>query len=249
ALVVRRTVAGASLNGLTRSSRTGGFADALLQTLAELESGLLEPADLDGDLALLYGAYRVELDRLGVWDEDLLRRRAAERVQTDLAAWDARPVFAYGFEDLTNAQWSLLEALSGRADVQVSLPYEPGRVVFASLQRTAEDLSRLASGRIEELAPRSSEYSHPALAHLERALFEESPPPAPELDAAVRFFEGAGTRGTLELVGEELLALIRGGTPPERIALVAPSLESWRAPLEAVLGGLGVPVAVESYGR
>ena len=69
--------------------------------------------------------------------------------------------------------------------------------------------SALADGRIEELPPRSAEYAHPALAHLERALFEESPPPPPELDGAVRFLEGAGARGTLELVGEELLALLR----------------------------------------
>ena len=65
----------------------------------------------------------------------------------------------------------------------------------------------------------------------------------------VRFFEGAGTRGTLELVGEELLALIRAGTAPEQIALVAPTLDSWRAPLETVLSGLGVPYAIESHVR
>ena len=92
-------------------------------------------------------------------------------------------------------------------------------------------------------------YAHPALAHLERSLFEESPPPPVELDGAVRFFEGAGARGTLELVGEELLELIRGGTRPEQIALVAPSLDGWRAPLETVLGALGVPYAVESRAR
>ena len=71
----------------------------------------------------------------------------------------------------------------------------------------------------------------------------------PQLDGAVRFFEGAGARGTLELVGEEVLALIRSGTPPEQIALVAPSLDGWRAPLETVLGALGVPYAVESRAR
>jgi ATP-dependent helicase/DNAse subunit B len=249
AMIVRRAVAGASLNGLSRSARTGGFADVLLQTLGELESGLLEPADLGGDLALLYDAYRAELDRLGLWDADLVRRRAAERIQSDLDAWHGQPVFAYGFEDLTNAQWSLLEALSGRTDVEVSLPYEPGRVVFASLQRTADDLSGLAAGRIEELPPRSSEYQHAALAHLERALFEESPPPPPDLDAAVRFLEGAGARGTLELVGEELLGLIRGGTAPEQIALIAPTLDAWRAPVETVLSGLGIPYAIGSHAR
>jgi ATP-dependent helicase/DNAse subunit B len=248
-LVVRRVLAGATLDGLARSARTAGFADSLLQTLAELEQGLLDPGDLDGDLAGLYAAYRAELDRLGLWDRDLLRRRAAERLETDLGAWHGEPVFAYGFEDLTGAEWTLLNALAGRTDVEVSLPYEPGRVAFASLARTAGDLAALAAGRIDELPPRSSEYQHPALAHLERALFEESPPPAPELDAAVRFFEGAGVRGTLELVGDELVQLIRSGVAPERIALVAPSLDTWRAPLETVLCSLEVPYAVESRVR
>src|SRR5438876_3006375 len=231
ALVVRRALAGVSLNGLARSARTGGFGESLVRTLGELESGLLDPADVDGDLALLYDAYRAELDRLGLWDRDLERRHAAERVQSDLGAWHGEPVFAYGFEDLTGAEWALLEALAGRTEVQVSLPYEPGRLAFASLSRTADDLAALAGGATEELAPRSAEYAHPALAHLERTLFEESPPPPPELDAAVRFFEGAGLRGMLELVGEELLALIRSGVAPEQIALVAPSVDQWRAPL------------------
>lgn len=249
ALIVRRALANAPLNGLARSARTGGFADTLLQTLGELEQGMLDPGDLGGDLAALYAAYRAELDRLGLWDRDLLRRRAAERLQSDLDAWHGEPVFAYGFEDLTGAEWSLLCALAGRTTVEVSLPYEPGRVAFASLRRTADDLAALADGRIEERAPRSSEYQHAALAHLERALFEESPPPSPELGDGIRFFEGAGARGTLELVGDELIALIRAGTPPEQIALVAPNVEQWRAPLETVLGGLDVPYAVESRMR
>ena len=57
-----------------------------------------------GDLAALYAAYRAELDRLGLWDRDLLRRIAAERLQSDLGAWHGEPVFAYGFEDLTGAR-------------------------------------------------------------------------------------------------------------------------------------------------
>ncbi len=249
ALIVRRMLHDASLNGLARSARTGGFADTLLTTLGELEQGLVEPDQIAGDLGELYGRYRAELDRLGLWDRNLLRRRAAERLETELDAWDGAPVFAYGFEDLTGAEWSLLNALAGRAEVEVSLPYEPGRVAFASLARTAGDLASLADGNVRELPPRSSEYQHPALAHLERALFDESPAPPPPLEAAVRFFEGAGTRGTLELVGDELVALLRDGVAPERIALVAPSLDAWRGPLETVLGPLEVPYAVESRVR
>jgi ATP-dependent helicase/nuclease subunit B len=244
ALIVRRVLARAQLNGWTQSARFAGFADALSAALGELESGLVEPSDLDDDLAGLYGEYRAELDRLGLWDRDLERRTAAERLAGELGAWEGRPVFAYGFEDLTGAQWALLEALAGRTTITVSLPYEPGRPAFASLERTADDLSRLASPRIEEL-PAKPEVRPPALAHLERTLFAASAADPPDLDRAIRFFEGAGRRGTLELVAEELLRLMRGGTRPEEIALVCPRVEGYRAPLETALGSLGVPYSVE----
>src|SRR5262245_5152968 len=96
-LIVRTAVSATSLNGL---------ADSLGTALAELESGLVDPGDLRGDLALLYASYRAELERLELWDRDLLRRHAAGRVSSELEAWSGRPVFAYGFEDLTGAQWA-----------------------------------------------------------------------------------------------------------------------------------------------
>ena len=226
-LLVRRALASHSLNGLGRSARFGGFADALLTTVAELESGLLDPNDLDGELAALYAAYRGELDRLDLWDTDLLRRHAAERIASELDAWSGEPVFAYGFEDLTGAEWSLLQALAGRTDVTVSIPYEPGRAAFMSLTRTMEDLASLADGRIEELPPRFEEVATPALAYLERHLFtERSSEGAPAIEGALRFFEGAGTRGVLELVGEELLSAhprrARPGADRDRLPLARP---------------------------
>jgi ATP-dependent helicase/DNAse subunit B len=244
-LIVRTAVAATSLNGLGASSRFSGFSDALGSALAELESGLVEPDQLSGDLALLYASYRAELDRLGLWDRDLRRRHAAELVAGELDAWSDRPVFAYGFEDLTGAQWSLLEALAGRTEVTVSLPYEPNRAPFESLARTSADLSSLAAGRIEELPPRYGELAPPALAHFERHLFDDRPPPAPQLDGAIRFLEGAGARGTLELVADEALRLIRAGTGPEQILVVCPSVERQRAQLETAFTALGVPYAIE----
>ena len=248
ALVVRRAIASvrAVMNGLGRSARFGGFADALGTCVAELESGLVDPSNLDGELAALYAAYRSELDRLGLWDRDVLRRRAAERVANELDAWGGEPVFAYGFEDLTGAEWALLHALAGRTDVTVSIPYEPGRPAFASLARTIDDLAELADGGIEQLPPRFHDVAKPAIAHLERALFSDTRvADAPPIEGAVRFFEGAGTRGALELVAEEVLMLIRGGTPPQQIGIVCPALERWQAPLETAFATLGVPHAIE----
>jgi hypothetical protein len=249
-LVLRRALAGVSLNGLGASARFAGFADSLLAVIGELESGLLDAGHLDGDLARLYGAYEGELERLGLWDRDLQRAHAVHRVENELEAWDGRPVLAYGFEDLTGAQWALLQALAGRSEVSVSLPYEPGRSAFDSLRRTADDLAALASGRVEELPPAYAEIAHPALAHLERALFASGPlPEPPPLEGAVRFLEGAGARGALELVADETLRLLRAGTAPEEIGIVCPSLERVRRPLETAFGTMGIPYALEGRVR
>ena len=250
ALVLRRALAGASLNGLRASSRFSGFGETLLGTFSELESGLVDPGQVDDDLGVLYGAYLEELERLQLWDRDRQRAYAVERVESELSAWAGRPVLAYGFEDLTGAQWGLLQALAGRAEVHVSLPYEPGRAAFASLGRTAADLALVAGDRVEELPPAYAEIAHPALAHLERALFADGPrPEPPPLEGAVRFLEGAGSRGSLELVADELLRLLREGTPPEAVGLVCPSLDRLRTPLETVLSAAGVPYAIEGRAR
>jgi ATP-dependent helicase/DNAse subunit B len=248
-LLARRAIASASLDGLAASAGSSGFADVLLSTLGELQSALLDADRMDGDLGRLARAYRDELDRLELEDRDGLRRRAAVRLQSDLGAWADEPVLAYGFEDLTAAEWSLIEALAARTAVTVSIPYEPGRAAFAVLERTVEDLAGLAAGAVEELAPSGDRLVPPALVHLERELFRDSPATGGELDGSVHFLEGAGARGTVELLAGELLTLIRSGTPPERIGVVCESVERWRAPFETVLGSLGVPYAIEQRAR
>ena len=90
----------------------------------------------------------------------------------------------------------------------------PGRPAFASLARTAADLAGLADGRVEELPPAYAEIAHPALAHLERTLFADG---AARRAAAARR-RGAlprgqpAPRGSLELVADEVLDLLRDGT-------------------------------------
>ncbi|HUG64564.1 MAG TPA: PD-(D/E)XK nuclease family protein [Gaiellaceae bacterium] len=247
-IAVRRAVARVELGDLSSSSATAGFADTLLQTIGELEAGLVDAAEIAGDVGRLATAYREELATLGLRDRDGMRRGAVERLRGELDAWSGAPVLAYGFEDLTGAEWALLEALAARADVTVSIPYEPGRAAFEALERTVEDLAELASGRIEELRRVRASMRPAALAHLERELFGDGPSPGPPLDGAIRFLEGAGARGTVELLSSEVVALVRGGMSPDRIAVVCDSPERWGAPLRAALGHVGVPHVVE-HGR
>ena len=249
ALAARYAVASIRLDALDASAATGGFADTLLATIAELESSLVDVDRLRGDLGQLVQAYRRELAERGLRDRDGLRRYAVERLRDELDAWPGAPVFAYGFEDLTGVEWALLETLSARADVTVSLPYEPGRAAFAALERTAGELAELSRGAIEEL-PRSATRATPsALLHLERELFADRSDAGPALDGAIRFLEGAGVRGTVELLASELATLLRGGLAPECVAIVCESLDRWRAPLEAALTQLRVPFTVEHRRR
>ncbi len=239
-VLVRRLAGTASLEG----ARFAGFADAVGRALAELDGALLEPGDLAEPLASLATAYRDELDRIDAWDRGMLRRRAVARLSSELQAWGENPVFAYGFEDLTGVEWRLLEVLSARTEVHVSIPYEPGRAVYASLRRTVDDLAALAGHTVVELPPRAAEFLPASLAHVERTLFTEKPERGP-LDSSVRWLEGAGTRGTLELVAEGALAQIRAGTPPHEIAVVCPSVDAVRLALETAFAAVDVPVAFE----
>ncbi len=251
-LAARAACARAQLSTLARSAQFSGFADALVETLSEVESHLLEPDDLDGEVACLHRAYREELTRLGVWDRSSERRYAVERLSRELDAWDGRPVYVYGFEDLTPVQWALVEALAARAEVTVSVPYEPGRAVFACLERTVADLARLAGGRLQALPPRPDAYAHPALAHLERMLFcDPATPPSspPALGGAVRFLEAAGARGVAELVADEIVDLLRSGVAAEEIAVVCPSLERYRGVVDTAFSAVSLPYALDGQAR
>ena len=249
ALVARRAIAGTSLDALDVSAASSGFTEVLLAALGELESALLDPDAVGGELGGLARAYRGELVRLGLWDRDGLRRHAAERIQDDLQAWGREPVFAYGFEDLTGAEWALIEALAARADVTVSIPYEPGRPAFAALERTVTDLAALAAGAVEELPPVEDRPVPRPLAHLERELFGDGRVLEESLEGSLQLLEGAGARGTVELLAAELLGLVRAGTPPDRIGIVCESPERWRATFDSVLGSLAIPYVFEQSSR
>ena len=254
--VVRAVVADADLPVLARSAAAPGFAAAAGALFAELGRSLIGPARFAaavrdwedapahaGELAALYSAYHRRLDRLEAVDPEGLARAALDALRERPAAWGARPVFLYGFDDLTPLQRDAVETLARHADVCVALAYEPGRAAFAGRAATVELLKPLAE-RHELLHDRSEHYApaaRAALHHLERELFEPGAVRRPP-NGAVRLLEAGGERAEAELVAAEVLELMGDGVLPEDIAVLV--RESGEV-LAQVLGSYGVPVNLD----
>ena len=179
-------------------------------------------------------------------DREGLARAALDALRERPAAWGGRPVFLYGFDDLTPLQRDAVETLARHAEVCVALAYEPGRAAFAGRAATVELLKPLAD-RHELLADRSEHYApaaRAALHHLERGLFE---PGAGRVtpNGAVRLLEAGGERAEAELVAAEVLELTGAGMLPDDIAvLVRGGAAEAEVPAQ-VLEDYGVPVSLD----
>jgi RecB family exonuclease len=258
--VVRAAIADVPLRVLARSATTPGFAAAAAALFAELQRSLVPPARFRSalrswaagggreayadELAALYAAYRRRLERLERPDREGYAWAALDALRADPAAWGGRPVFLYGFDDLTPTERDAVETLGRHADVCVALPYEPGRVAFAGRAATVEELRPLAA-EVVHLPERSEHYApsaRPALHHLERSLFEPGPDRRPP-NGAVRLLEAGGERAQAELVGAEVLELMRQGIEAPDIAVLLRGDAGAAALFAQVLAGYGIPVS------
>ena len=263
--VVRAAVRGTPLRVLAASAAAPGFAAAAGALFAELQRSLVDPARFTRalrtwagagsapahaeELAALYAAYHRRLERLGALDAEGFARAALDGLRERPAAWGARPVLLYGFDDLTPLQLDAVETLSGRAqaEVCVALPYEAGRAAFAGRAATVELLKPLAA-RHEALPDRSEHYAgaaRAALHHLERRLFEGAAAPFSP-NGAVRLLEAGGERAEGELVAAAVLELMREGVAPEDVAVLVRGGGRAAAVVARGLSDYGVPVAPDA---
>ena len=258
----------AGLAGPRAHPPAGGLSRALGDLIAELQARRVSPQRLRGALALwaaaegtpgiaaelaeLYGSYREALASMRRPDPEQRALRALDALRRAPALWRATPVLMYGFDSLSDLQLDVVETI-GRvldAPVTVSLAYERGRVAFAGRAATFAALEPLAAER-RSLGARAEYYAPSArapLGHLERSLFE---PDARRVEAgdALRLLEGGGERAELELVAEEIRALLDGGMPAGEIAVAARSPELIADLLEEVFTAVGIPYALQRRRR
>ena len=127
--LIRAAVATTPLRRLARSSGRPGFAPALDVLIEELQSALISPSDLaaraddledgahEAELVALYTSYSDLREQAGRTDRGALAAAVLAALRGG-SEQPARPVFVYGFDDLTLIQRELLAELAedGRRD-------------------------------------------------------------------------------------------------------------------------------------
>ncbi|HEY1523493.1 MAG TPA: PD-(D/E)XK nuclease family protein [Solirubrobacteraceae bacterium] len=263
--VLGEVVAGLEFDVLGQSAEASGFVLAAAELVAELERSLITPqrfaqalkrwAAQDerrgryaAEVASVYQGYARRLEEMGRVDRELYVWRALDALRAAPGRWGADQVFFYGFDDLHPLERDAVETLAGAVETQVtlSLTYEAGRPALQARAEVVEELRQLA-GRVVEL-PALDEYYEPGsrrvLHHLERWLFATAPERVEPGDA-VALFEAGGQRAEAELVGAEVLSLLRAGVPGHEIAVVCRSLAGAGPLIEGVFDQYGIPVAIE----
>ncbi len=254
--VLRAAIGEVTLGPLAASAQRLGFAAALDELIDELQGAMRSPdsmlagastleasAYLD-DLTALYGAYARLRDSRGHADSHTIAQAAIAALRREPDLWRGRPVFLYGFDDLTVEQRALVEALAGAAEVTVSLTYEDS-VALGDRARLYQQLSELGpAGEVAtEADPGNTE--SPLLFHLQRCFLREGSERRPP-DPSLRMLRSAGDRGEAELIGARIAALLAGGAEAEEIAIALRD-PARRGPLQArVLRSYGIPVALET---
>lgn len=246
------------LSVLRESSTTSGFVAALERLIIELEGagitpeglasaarGVIYPRGMNDDLFHLFDEYQAVLRQLGVIDGELAQRQALDLLKEQPSQLPYDTVVVDGFWDFTPLQDDILAGLEeAGAELVITAPWEEGRAVYAATGQHFEAL--IGRAGCEALPSPAAGDRPPALAALDRELFDDASGSAAETDPteAVYLFESAGERGQAEMVAAEILRLWRdreNGVRLDDIAVVCPSLGDDARQIASILTAYGVP--------
>jgi ATP-dependent helicase/DNAse subunit B len=243
---------------LAASARRAGFASALEELLSDLQSARVDPDTLreraaaagayEGEIAALYASYAALRDELGLADTHSLAASAIASLRAQPDAWEARPVFFYGFDDLTVEQLELLGALAAAARVSVALPWEDRKVLTAARGQLFAELRELPGATVRELPPDPSNTESRTLFELERR-FGVPPDQHPgeiENDGGLALLASAGELAEAEAIGSEIAKLLDSGTPAGEIAVVLRRPEALGPLYHRAFARFGIPAAVQA---
>lgn len=257
--VAREAVARAGdLKLLAASSRRAGFASALDELVADLQAARVDPATLASrageagpyelEVARLYEAYCEVRDELGRADAHTLAAAAIATLAERPDAWGARPVFLYGFDDLTVEQLDLLRALMGAAEVTVALPWEDREVLASARGALFAELREVQGASVEHLEADPAFTESRSLFEVERRFGEplEGRGDPVEPDGGIELLASAGELAEAEAVGGAIARLLDDGEPAGEIAVVLRQPDALGPLYRRVFARFGIPAAVQA---
>jgi ATP-dependent helicase/nuclease subunit B len=255
--LAREAVARAELKLLARSARRPGFPAALEELISELQSALIDPATLgeraaaagphEAEIASLYRAYVETRDALGRHDDHSLAAATTAALRARPESWGSRPVFLYGFDDLTLEQLELIRELSRTAPVTCALPWEDRAVLTEARGALFAELRDVKGVTIEQLEAQPRFTGSDTLFELERRFGE----PAiggdriPN-DGGLALLASAGELAEVEAVGAEVARLLHEGVPAGEIAVVLRDPGSSGPLYRRVFSRFAIPTAAQA---
>jgi ATP-dependent helicase/nuclease subunit B len=254
--LAREAASRAELRILATSSRGPGFPAALDELVSELQAALVDPISLregaaeagayELEIAALYESYLSLRQELGLHDVHSLAAAATAALRQRPDAWGSRPVFLYGFDDLTLEQLELVRELTASAAVTVALPWEDRESLTRARGALFAELRDFEGVTIERLdaEPRFTQSS--TLFELERRFGEPLGGGVIENDGGVTLLASAGELAEVEAVGAEVARLLDEGVPGGDIAIVLRDPRSSGPLYRRILTRFGIPVAVQA---
>ncbi|MDX6771173.1 MAG: hypothetical protein SF051_16710, partial [Elusimicrobiota bacterium] len=236
-----------------RDARPAALAAAARSSLRDLVDAAVEPAAAAAllaegllpdpveaarlaDLLGLQAAYERKLESLGVLPPAALARLATDAAPRSSWLASFGEVVYYGFYDLTGRQLAFFDAVASAAPTRLYFPFKKGRPAYAFAEPFYEQvLAGRGPEHLEE--PGAGTAMGAAL----DALFDPAAAPATPA-GRVEVVSASGARDEAWAAAKEAARLLREGVPAERVAVVARSLEPYRAALAEAFSAEGVPL-------
>jgi ATP-dependent helicase/nuclease subunit B len=254
--LAREAASRAELRILAASSRRPGFPAALEELVSELQAALVDPVALreraaeagpyELEISSLYESYLAVRDQLGLHDDHSLAAAAIAALRERPDAWRARPVFLYGFDDLTVEQLELVRELAESAEVTVALPWEDRESLTLARGALFAQLRDFEGASIERLEAEPRFTQSKTLFEVERRFGERDDAEPIQNDGGVALLASAGELAEAEAVGGEVARLLHDGVPAGEIAIVLRDPRSAGPLYRRVLSRYHIPVAVQA---
>lgn len=252
------------LNALAESASRPGFAPALADAFEELEAAMILPesyseivdasemaVSAERELGTIYGRwFEIKSERTSGDPHALYRNvRSAIRDQATGDSWLGRPVFLYGFDDLTNEQRELVLELARKTEVRISVTFDENRPALEARARLKTELEQGIPpeflDRVETMQGQE-DGTAPVLAHIAENFLADADRTEATLESGLRLLKSTGTRSEAELVGSKIVELTRRGVALDEIAVVLRSPARHGREWSEVFEAMGIPVAVEA---